>query len=60
MKIEERDRLTREAMANVKANRVIDHQIVHTWAESLDTDNPLPAPTTKKAAQQAASSKSNT
>ncbi len=58
MKIEERDRLTREAMADVKANRVTDHQTVQAWAESLDSDNPLPTPTTKKAAQEAASSKS--
>jgi len=41
---EERDRLTREAMADVKAGHVTDHQAVQAWAESLDTDNPLPAP----------------
>ena len=40
----ERDRLTREAMADVKANRMTDHQAVQAWAESLDSDNPLPAP----------------
>ncbi len=59
MKIEERDRLTREGMADVRVNRVVDHQVVQAWAESLDSDNPLPAPTMKKAAQEAASSKSN-
>jgi hypothetical protein len=59
MTIDECDRMTYEAMVDVKAGRLTDHQIVHTWAESLDADNPLPAPTTKKAAQEAASSKSN-
>ena len=38
------DRLTREAMADVTASRVTDHQAVQAWAESLDSDNPLPAP----------------
>lgn len=42
---EERSRLTREAMADVKLGHVIDHQAVQAWADSLDTDNPLPAPT---------------
>ena len=41
---EERDRLTLEAMADVDTNRVIDHQAVQAWAESLSTDKPLPAP----------------
>ncbi|WP_454862906.1 CopG family ribbon-helix-helix protein [Pseudomonas hormoni] len=41
---EERSRLTREAMADVDAGRVIDHQSVQAWAESLDTDKPLPVP----------------
>lgn len=41
---EERSRLTREAMADVKAGHVIDHQTVQAWADSLDTDNPLPPP----------------
>jgi hypothetical protein len=59
MTIDECDRLTREALADVKACRVIDHQAVQAWAERLDSNNPLPAPTTKKAAQEAASSKSN-
>lgn len=40
---EERSRLTREAMADVKAGHVIEHQAVQAWADSLDTDNPLPA-----------------
>jgi predicted transcriptional regulator len=41
---EERSRLTREGMADIQAGRVIDHQAVQAWADSLDTDNPLPAP----------------
>jgi len=41
---EERSRLTREAMADVDAGRVIDHQSVQAWADSLGTDKPLPAP----------------
>jgi predicted transcriptional regulator len=41
---EERSRLTREALADVDAGRVIDHQAVQVWAESLSTDTPLPVP----------------
>ncbi|MES3022990.1 MAG: ribbon-helix-helix domain-containing protein [Pseudomonadota bacterium] len=41
---EERSRLTQEAMADVDAGRVIDHQAVQAWADSLIGDSPLPAP----------------
>lgn len=41
---EERSRLTREALAEVDAGHVIDHQAVQAWAESLNTDSPLPLP----------------
>ncbi|MBG3876427.1 ribbon-helix-helix protein, CopG family [Desulfovibrio oxamicus] len=41
---EERDRLTYEALADVDAGRVIDHQAVQAWADSLSTDEPLPVP----------------
>jgi predicted transcriptional regulator len=41
---EERDRLTQEALADVDAGRLIDHQAVQAWADSLDTDQPLPVP----------------
>jgi predicted transcriptional regulator len=41
---EERSRLTREAMADVDAGRIIDHQSLQAWADSLGTDKPLPAP----------------
>lgn len=41
---EERSRLTREAMADVDADSVIDHQAVQAWADSLSTDKPLPVP----------------
>jgi predicted transcriptional regulator len=41
---EERRRWTLEALADVDAGQVIDHQAVQAWADSLDTDNPLPLP----------------
>ena len=41
---EERSRLTREALADVDAGRVIDHQAVQAWADSLDQEKPLPLP----------------
>lgn len=41
---EERSRLTREALADVDASRVIDHQAVQAWADSLSTDEPLSVP----------------
>lgn len=39
-----RRRMTLEAMADVDAGQVIDHQSVQAWAESLGTDQPLPVP----------------
>jgi predicted transcriptional regulator len=41
---EERDKLTQEALADVDAGRLIEHQAVLAWAESLGTGQPLPAP----------------
>ncbi len=41
---EERDRLTQEALVDVDAGRVMDHQAVQAWADSLGTDKPLPMP----------------
>jgi predicted transcriptional regulator len=41
---EERSRLTREALADVDTGRVIDHQAVQAWADSLGTDESLPVP----------------
>jgi predicted transcriptional regulator len=41
---EERRRLTLEALAEVDNGNVIDHQSVQAWADSLDTDKPLPVP----------------
>lgn len=41
---EERSRLTREAMADVDADSLIDHEAVQAWANSLGTDSPLPVP----------------
>ncbi len=42
---EERRRLTLEALAEVDAGEVIDHQAVQAWADSLGTESPLPVPT---------------
>jgi predicted transcriptional regulator len=41
---EERRRLTLEALADVDAGQVIDHQAVQAWADGLDSDIPLPIP----------------
>ena len=41
---EERNSLTRDALDDVDAGRVIDHQAVQAWADSLSTANPLPVP----------------
>jgi predicted transcriptional regulator len=42
---EERTRLTVEGLNEVDAGRVIDHSSVQAWANSLDSDHPLPPPT---------------
>lgn len=36
--------MTLEALGDVDAGRVIDHQAVQAWADSLDTNKPLPPP----------------
>ncbi len=41
---EERHRLTLEALADVDAGHVIDHQAVQAWADSLDSKKPRPPP----------------
>jgi len=41
---EERNRLTREALAEVDGGMVINHQDVLAWADNLGTDDPLPLP----------------
>lgn len=41
---EERNRLTQEALADVDAGDVIDHQSVQAWADSLSTNSRLPLP----------------
>lgn len=41
---EERDQLTREALADVDAGRVIEHNAVQAWAERLGTSQQLPVP----------------
>ena len=37
--------LTLEALDDLDAGRVIDHQSVQAWADSLADDRPLPVPT---------------
>jgi predicted transcriptional regulator len=41
---EERARLTREALADVTAGRLIDHRAVEAWATSLASAKPKPVP----------------
>ena len=41
---EQHEKLTREAMADVDTGRLIAHEAMQTWADSLDSDNPLPPP----------------
>jgi len=41
---ETRNRLTREALSDVDAGQLIEHQAVQTWADSLSSDTPLPLP----------------
>ena len=41
---EERHRMTLETLANLDTGRVIDHQSVQAWADSVGTDKPLPLP----------------
>jgi predicted transcriptional regulator len=36
--------LTLEALADVDAGRIIAHQAVQAWADSLENDSPLPLP----------------
>lgn len=42
---EERHKMTLEALEDVDAGRVIDHQSIQAWADSLGPDTPLPSPT---------------
>ena len=41
---EERHRMTLEALGDVDAGRIIDHQAIVAWADSLSTGEPLPPP----------------
>lgn len=41
---EERHRMTLEALQDVDSGRVVDHQAIQAWADSLGTDKPLPSP----------------
>lgn len=39
-----RERLTREALESADAGRLIDHERVERWLDSLDSPNPEPVP----------------
>lgn len=41
---EERHRMTLEALEDVGTGRVIDHQAITAWTDSLAGDKPLPPP----------------
>ena len=41
---EQRRQWTLDALADVDHGRVVDHEAVGKWAESLDSDQPLPVP----------------
>lgn len=41
---DERHRMTLEALEDVDADRVIDHQAIRAWADSLSAEKPLPSP----------------
>ena len=41
---EERRQMTLEGMSDVEAGKVVNHQSVQVWADSLSTDAPLPVP----------------
>lgn len=42
------ERLTRDALADVDAGRVVDHEAVLVWAESLGADCRVRAPCPKR------------
>jgi predicted transcriptional regulator len=44
----ERHRLTLEGLADVDAGRLVDHEAIPAWAESLGTAHPLPLPQPKE------------
>ncbi len=41
---QERDLLTREALASADAGRLIEHDRVEEWLDSLETPDPKPMP----------------
>ncbi|MBZ9993214.1 hypothetical protein [Mesorhizobium sp. BH1-1-4] len=45
---DEEERLTRDALADVDAGHVVDHEAVLAWAESLGKDCPVSAPCPKR------------
>jgi predicted transcriptional regulator len=47
---DERIRLTWQGIADVDVGLVIDHQTVQAWVDSLEAEQPLPAPTALRSA----------
>ena len=45
---EEKNRLTKEAIEAADRGEVVDDEAVAAWIESLDSDTPLPVPSSKK------------
>lgn len=45
---EEYRRLTLEALADVDAGQIVDHQAVQAWAYSLDSDTPVQVPVPRR------------
>ena len=43
-----RHKMTLDGLADVDAGRLIDHECVLAWVDSLGTDNPLPPPACPK------------
>ncbi len=41
---EERHLMTLEALEDIRAGRVVPHEAVQAWADSLDTENPKKVP----------------
>lgn len=46
--LEKQDEMVREALASADRGEFISHEDMLVWANSLDTENPLPPPTVSK------------
>lgn len=43
-RLADRHQMTLEALADVDKGNVIDHQAVQSWADSLESEKPIPQP----------------